>query len=96
MTLRTGGHFGSGVYEHIDPSNKQVSHYLKDNAGKLHHGQYDNLSESWYALDKRQPDALYRTRALEIAYGRWDSAPTIVNCPQKVGHPSNFLGFQHE
>ncbi|OZY38666.1 hypothetical protein CJF35_01785 [Pseudomonas lundensis] len=19
-----------------------------------------------------------------------------VNCPQKVGHPSNFLGFQHE
>ncbi|MGP5279581.1 hypothetical protein, partial [Pseudomonas helleri] len=22
MSLRTGGHFGSGVYEHIDPSNK--------------------------------------------------------------------------
>lgn len=84
MTLRTGGHFGSGVYEHIDPSNKQVSHYLKDSAGKLHHGQYDNLNESWYALDKRQPDALYRTRALEIAYGRWDSAPTTGSAKQPL------------
>lgn len=84
MTLRTGGHFGSGVYEHIDPSSKQVSHYLKDNTGKLHHGQYDNLNESWYALDKRQPDALYRTRAVEIAYGRWDSASTTGSVKQQL------------
>ena len=27
---------------------------------------------------------------------RWQASSHRVNCPQKVGHPSNFLGFQHE
>ena len=84
LRLRTGGEFGTGVYEAPITSSQPI-HYTKDKNGRLYRSQYDNLDEVWRALDQRKPDASYSIVLRQLSAGLWDVDPATPLLKQKAG-----------
>lgn len=85
MRLRTGGHYGGGVYELTDLGGGPAVHYLKDNQGRLYRSHYDNLNETWRVLDARKLDAQFTLPVRELSAGLWDADPAAAWTNPKAG-----------
>ena len=84
LRLRKGDKFGAGVYEATTNSGQPL-HYIKDGNGRLYRSEYDNLDNTWRALDERKPDAPYSIPLRELSAGLWDVDPAIPLLKQKTG-----------
>ena len=82
LKLRSGKAFNAGVYEHTPASGRRADYYLKTSNEALYAGRYDNLDETWRALDMRQPDALTTLAMRQLSSGIWDVDPAL---PFKTG-----------
>lgn len=85
MQLRTGDHYGGGVYELTDLGGGPSTHYLKDKQGSLYQSHYDNLNETWRTLDARKLDAQTTLPVRELSAGLWDTDPATAWTNPKAG-----------
>ena len=84
LRLRTGDEYGAGVYE-APTANGQTACYTKNTNGRFYRSQYDNLDNTWRALDERKPNAPYSIPLRELSAGQWDVDPTTPLLKQKPG-----------
>ena len=71
MTLLKGEHYRQGVYE-LKPSHGAAGeYYLPDANGRLFQATYDRTQDTWLMIDRRMPNAAYKTPSLEVALGQW-------------------------
>lgn len=77
LTLRSGETFGGGVYVHTSAANGRSEYLLKTKNDALYTSRYDNLDETWRALDERHPHAVHSHPMHELSKGIWDVDPNV-------------------
>lgn len=72
MTLLKDTHFRQGVFELKSAQGLDTEYYLPDARDRLYQATYDRTHDTWLMIDRRKPDALYKTPAQEIM-GKWQA-----------------------
>lgn len=77
LTKLKGEHFSQGVYVSKSAPGLDPEYFLPDARENLYQATYDRTHDTWLMIDRRKPDALYKTPAQEVL-GKWQASASTA------------------